>query len=65
MVPTTDEEAKSWASQLKIPPTIIAMGALRLMPLQLEANAAIGSVEKRLYEAAGGWTATVAAARFK
>ena len=65
MVAVTDEEVKQWTVQLKGPPTVITMGALKLMPLPLEADAAIGSVSTRLYDAGSGWTATVAIARFK
>ena len=65
LVPVSEEEAKQWAGPLKAPPTVITMGALKLMPLPLEAGAAIGSIEKRLYDAANGWTATIAVARLK
>jgi hypothetical protein len=65
-VTVTEDETTQWAKDLSRPPSVITMGRHRLMPLQLEPGAAIGSIEARLHDpAAGGWTATVAVMRFK
>ena len=62
----TEDEVKQWAQELGRTPTVITMGRLKLMPLPLESDAAIGSIEARYHDpTAGGWTATVAVMRFK
>jgi hypothetical protein len=65
LVPVSDEEASSWGAELKTPVTRIAMGRLKLMPLPLDPSAALGTIDKSLYDPASGWTATVAVCRFK
>jgi hypothetical protein len=66
LVPISEEEAKPWAEKTKPPPVVLTLGALKLMPLQLEDGVSAGSIEPRLYDpAGGGWTATIAVRRFK
>ena len=66
MVPVSDEEAAEWAKTLKAKPEVINMGKLKLVPLQLEAKAEIGSIDKKLYDPdTGGWTSTAGLMRFK
>jgi hypothetical protein len=65
-VPVTEDEGLEWAKDLGRSPTVITMGRLKLLPLQVEREAAIGTIEQRLYDpTASGWTATVAVMRFK
>ncbi|MEI6970627.1 MAG: hypothetical protein WCL44_03840 [bacterium] len=62
----TEDEVKSWTSSLTNAPTIIALGPVRALPLQLEKDSPIGTISKRLYDTGGGgWTATIAITRFK
>ena len=66
MIPVSDEEVAEWKKGLKNAPTVISMDKLKLVPLQLEENAEIGSIEKKLYDSgANGWTSTVALMPFK
>lgn len=66
MVPMQDEEAPAWTKRLGGAPQVIQLGPLKLMPLQLEKDLKAGSIEKRLYDpAGGGWSATIAVMRFK
>ncbi|MDD4868925.1 MAG: hypothetical protein PHR77_00085 [Kiritimatiellae bacterium] len=60
MIPASDDEIAEWKKSLKNVPAVISMDNLKLVPLQLEANAEIGSVDKKLYDpGANGWTSAV------
>ena len=60
MIPVSDEEINQWKKGLEHVPAVISMDKLKLVPLQLEVNAEIGSIEKNLYDpAANGWTSAV------
>lgn len=66
MIPVSDDEAAEWSKTLKIKPEVISMGKLKLVPLQLEAKAELGTIDKKLYDLdTGGWTSTVGLMRFK
>jgi hypothetical protein len=65
MVPVKDEEAPEWTKTLGGAPQVITFGPLKLMSLQLEKDVKPGSIEKRLYDPAVGWSATIAVMRFK
>jgi hypothetical protein len=67
MVRATDEEVKEWAGLLKSTPTAVTMGALKLVPLQLEKGSVVGAVESKYYDPTPGkgWTSTIAVTRFK
>ena len=65
-LPVTDAEVKTWTEALKAAPTVISMGPLKLVTLQLEQGSAVGTVDKKYYDPAdGGWTDTVSVMRFK
>ena len=66
MLPAKDEELTDWTKTLGIAPLVIPFGPLKLMPLPLEKGLKAGSLEKRLYDpAGGGWSSTIAVMRFK
>jgi len=66
MLPVKDDEIPEWTKNLGAAPQVITFGALKLMPLPLEKDLKAGSIEKRLYDpAGGGWSATIAVMRFK
>jgi hypothetical protein len=67
MVRVTDDEVKEWAGQLKSTPTVVPVGASKLIPLQLEKGSAVGAIDSKYYDPAPGkgWTATIAITRFK
>jgi len=67
MVPVTDDEVKQWTESLKSAPTVITVDSLKLMPLQLEKDAAVGSIDAAHYDPAEGkgWTAAVTVAPCK
>ena len=66
MVPVKDEEAPEWTKTLGMAPQVIPIGPLKLIALPLENGLKAGSLEKRLYDpAGGGWSATIAIMRFK
>ncbi|MDD4868923.1 MAG: hypothetical protein PHR77_00075 [Kiritimatiellae bacterium] len=60
MIPVSDEEITEWKKSLKNAPVVISMDKLKLVPLQLEADAEIGSIAKDLYDpVANGWALPV------
>lgn len=66
MAPVSDDEVTEWSKALKSKPTVINLGRLKLVALQLEAKAEIGSIEKKIYDPGNnGWTSTVALMRYK
>jgi|GEM_PF-5360873 len=66
MIPASDDEVSEWTKTLKSKPAVINLGSHKLIPLQLEAKAEIGSVEKKLYNPdASGWTSTIGLMRYK
>jgi hypothetical protein len=66
MAQVAPEEAKELAAKTGAPPTVIRMGKLDLVPMQLEAGSALGSVSGKLYDAASAkWTGAVTLTPFK
>jgi len=60
LISVSDEEVAEWKKGLKNAFTVISMDKLKLVPLQLEKNSEIGSIEKNFYDpAANGWTSPV------